>query len=78
MKRQEGVGIKIRGWLRSNRSMKISRIEYYQVYPDLYITDCKGNYREMSGVCCQNTGNATLTACKTGSKHALFVLKVAN
>jgi hypothetical protein len=45
MKRQEGVWIRTREWLRSNRNMKIGRIAYNQVYPDLYITDCYGNYR---------------------------------
>ncbi len=42
-KRQEGVGIKARRGLQSNRNKKIGRIPYAQVYPDLIMTGINEN-----------------------------------
>jgi hypothetical protein len=45
IKRQEGVGIKARGWLQWNCNTTIGRIACSQVFVNLNKTDYKGNYR---------------------------------
>ena len=45
MNRREGIEIKARQGLQSNHNTKIGKIASFQVYPDLYITNYKGNYR---------------------------------
>ncbi len=45
LKKHEGVGMKARRWLQSNRNTKIGRIGCSQVFANVNITDYKGNYR---------------------------------
>ncbi len=47
IERQEGVGIKTRGWLHQNCHTKIGRKAYCQVFVDLDITDYKEKYRKL-------------------------------
>ncbi len=41
IKRHEGVGIKARGGLQSIRNTQIRTIPYFEVSPDIFITDMK-------------------------------------
>jgi hypothetical protein len=68
---EEGVGMKALEGFQSICNKKIRRIQYSQVYPDLIVTDIKGN----TGFSWKNTGYATLAACASGNTHVFLVLK---
>ena len=67
MDRHEGVGIKARGGLESNRNTKIRRIAYCQVYSDLNITENYRKYQKLSHF----AGKIPETACGR-AKNCLY------
>ena len=68
---EEGVGMKAWEGFQSIWNKNIRRIQYSQVYPDLIVTDIKGN----TDFSWENTSYATLAACASGIMHVFLVLK---